>query len=199
MPCKDETAAARDAGVGPWARRAAGEITAALDGVDDGAVDALVAALARALTGARRIALHGVGREGLMMRALAMRLYHLGFDAHAVGEMTTPPVGEGDWLLVSAGPGRFATVEALATVAATHGAAVGLFTARAEAALAASVDLVVTLPARTMAADGRGAVLPMGSAYEGALFMLCEYLVARLGAACGVDEAAMRARHTNLE
>jgi DNA-binding MurR/RpiR family transcriptional regulator len=51
---------------------------------------------------ARRIACYGVGREGLMMKALCMRLMHLGLDAHFVGDMTTPPLGPGDLLIASA-------------------------------------------------------------------------------------------------
>ena len=51
------------------------------------------------LASARRIACYGVGREGLMMKALCMRLMHLGLDAHVVGDMTTPAVGPGDLCL----------------------------------------------------------------------------------------------------
>jgi 6-phospho-3-hexuloisomerase len=44
---------------------------------------------------AKRIALYGAGREGLMIRAFTMRLFHLGLYAHVVGYMTTPPLGTG--------------------------------------------------------------------------------------------------------
>jgi len=83
-----------------------------------GAIEAAEAeTLVEMIAGAGRIALYGVGREGLMMRALAMRLFHLGLDAHVVGDMTTPPLGQGDLLLVSAGPGMFSTVAGLVGVA----------------------------------------------------------------------------------
>jgi D-arabinose 5-phosphate isomerase GutQ len=42
-----------------------------------------VEALASKLRGARRVACYGVGREGLAMKGLAMRLYHTGVQ---VGE-----------------------------------------------------------------------------------------------------------------
>ncbi|MFN8450573.1 MAG: hypothetical protein U0521_18795 [Anaerolineae bacterium] len=42
----------------------------------------------------------------MMIKALAMRLMHLGFDTHVVGDVTTPPLGAGDLLIVSAGPGN---------------------------------------------------------------------------------------------
>jgi len=179
------------------AERATGELAAVVGQVPD---DALAEACA-AIIGARRIAVYGVGREGLMMRALTMRLYHLGLDAHVVGDMTTPAVGSGDLLVVSAGPGHFATVEALMEVAREAGAPVLVFTARSNAPLVAAADHVVRLPARTMAgAESDGdAVLPMGSAYEGAQYLFFELLVRAIGQRLGCDEQAMRERHTNLE
>lgn len=179
-----------------WTRSALDEIATPLSRVRDEQTEALL----HAITGARRIALYGVGREGLMIRALAMRLYHLGLQAYPVGEMNTPPVGEGDWLLASAGPGHFSTVAALTDVAHRHGARVMLLTAQPDSPLAREADVSVVLAASTMAQSYDSAtVLPMGSAYEGALFLYFEYLVARLQKALGVSEDAMRARHTNLE
>lgn len=180
------------------AQAACDEIAAVLRRVDEGAVERLVDALAAA----RRIALYGVGREGLMMKALAMRLFHLGLDAHPVGDMTTPAVGTGDLLLVSAGPGDFTTVAALMGVARTAGASTAVVTAQAAGAAAAAADVAVCLPGQTMADDNTpdaSRILPMGSAFEGAEFVFFEILVLRLGARLGVSAAGMRARHTNLE
>ncbi|NND20292.1 MAG: 6-phospho-3-hexuloisomerase, partial [Silicimonas sp.] len=42
-------------------------------------------------------------------------------------------------------------------------------------------------------------LLPMGSVYEGALFLLFEIMILRLRDRLGVTPDAMRARHTNLE
>ena len=49
------------------------------------------------------------------------------------------------------------------------------------------------------ALDEVGAVLPMGSAYEGAMFFLFEIMVAMLKRDLGIGDDAMRARHTNME
>jgi 6-phospho-3-hexuloisomerase len=159
-------------------------------------------AMVEAIAAAKRIALHGVGREGLMMKALAMRLHHMGLDAHVVGDMTAPPLGPGDLLLVSAGPGDFSTVRALVGVAGGAGAQTGCFTAQPDAVVPALCDVVMVLPAQTMA-DDRGAaatsVLPMGSLYEGAQYVAFEVLVLMLRERLGVAPEAMRARHTNLE
>ena len=107
--------------------RALGELEACLRGIDETGVAELVETIASA----RRIVLYGCGREGLMMRALCMRLYHLGLDVHMAFDMTTPPVAKGDLLLVSAGPGYLSTVEALLGQAGGAGAVTACFTADA--------------------------------------------------------------------
>ena len=178
-------------------RTALDELGHVLDGVDPLAFDAFVDELASA----RRLALHGVGREGLMVRALTMRLYHLGLDAHVLGDMTTPPLGEGDLLVVSAGPGFFSSVAALAGTAREAGARVACVTAQPDGEVAARADLSLVLPAQTMADDGDGgtSVLPMGSLYEGAQYLVFELVVLALRERLGIEPDAMRARHTNLE
>ena len=157
--------------------------------------------LVEAIVPARRIALYGVGREGLVIRSLAMRLYHLGLDAHVVGAMDAPPLGQGDLLIVSAGPGRFATVLALMEVAHAAGARTLVVTANDEGEAPRSADTVVVIPAQTMASDRRGgtSVLPMGSMYELALWLFFDLTIQELQARLGIDYQQMRSRHTNLE
>ena len=161
-----------------------------------------IPALADRIGKARRLCVYGVGREGLMMKALAMRLFHLGLDAHVAGDMTTPALGAGGALLLSAGPGQFSTVAALASVAKDAGAEVICFTAEPTGRVPQSADHVVTFPAQTMAAD-QGAratsILPMGSLFEGLMFLFFELLVLDLRDRLGVTPDAMRANHTNLE
>jgi 6-phospho-3-hexuloisomerase len=184
--------------VAQLAKQACDEIAATFAHVDETQVNALV----DALIGARRIALYGVGREGLMMRALTMRLYHAGLDAHPVGDMTTPPLAAGDLFMTSAGPGDFSTVSALICTAKAAGAQVAIITAKPDGAATIFADLVVTLPAQTMLNDTgptASKVLSMGSAYEGAQYVLFEILLLRLRERLGISAEAMRARHTNLE
>jgi 6-phospho-3-hexuloisomerase len=180
------------------AGRAAEEIGRAAQGVDPATLEALAAEIAVA----RRVVAHGVGREGLMMRALAMRLYHLGLNAHVVGDMSCPPVGPGDLLLVSAGPGSFSTVEALLGVARRAGARTACVTAEPGGAAPRMSDRVLVIPAQTMANDQgptASSVLPMGSLFEGAQFLVFELLVLLLRDRLGEPAERMRARHTNLE
>lgn len=176
--------------------QAIADLSRAVAGTDPGAVSAL----AHEIATARRVALHGAGREGLMMRALAMRLAHLGRDAHVVGDMTMPPLGNGDLLVVSSGPGRSATIAALVEVARLAGVHTACVTAQAQGPVPRACDTVLVLPAQTMANDATpSSILPMGSLYEGAQFIVFELLVLRLRATLGETAKAMCARHTNLE
>jgi len=179
----------------------AGIALAEMGAVLDRAVPAQIEAMAPPILAARRIALHGVGREGLMMKSLAMRLYHLGLNAHVVGDMTTPPVGKGDLLIVSAGPGQFSTVMALMAVAKDAGATTMCVTAEPEGAAPRTADHAIHIPAQTMASDQAGAasVLPMGSLFEAVQFLFFEMLILHLRATTGMTPDAMRANHTNLE
>jgi 6-phospho-3-hexuloisomerase len=178
-------------------QRALAELGGVFARIDEAAVNAAVDVIGRA----NRIALYGVGREGLQMKGFAMRLFHLGLKAAVVGDMTTPPIGRGDLLVVSAGPGAFSTVLGLMSVAREAGAETLVITAQPGGGAAAQADHVLVLPAQTMA-DDRGAatsVLPMGSLYEGAQFVLFEVMILKLRDKLGVSAEAMRANHTNLE
>lgn len=165
--------------------------------IDDAAVEEAVAEIAAA----GRIALYGVGREGLQVRGLAMRLFHLGLRVAMVGDMTAPPVGAGDLLIVSAGPGGFSTVDALLGVARGAGARTLLVTAQRGGSASRLADRVLEIPAQTMADDSGPAasVLPMGSLFEGAEYILFEVMILKLRERLGVTPEAMRANHTNLE
>jgi 6-phospho-3-hexuloisomerase len=165
--------------------------------IDDAAVDRAVGEIA----GAGKIALYGVGREGLQIKGLAMRLFHLGLRVAMVGDMTTPHLGAGDLLIVSAGPGGFSTVEALLGVARDAGARTLLVTAQPNGSAAKLSDTILTVPAQTMADDSGPAVsvLPMGSLFEGAQYILFEIMILKLRDRLGVTPEAMRANHTNLE
>jgi 6-phospho-3-hexuloisomerase len=177
--------------------RALDDLARVFSRLDETAVDRAVAAIASA----ERIALYGVGREGLQIKGFAMRLFHLGKSAAMVGDMTTPPVGPGDLLIVSAGPGEFSTVLALMGVAKDAGAKSLVITAQADGEAAKRADFVLPVPAQTMADDTGPAtsVLPMGSLYEGAQYILFEVMILKLRDRLGVTPEAMRANHTNLE
>src|SRR6476620_10647785 len=92
-----------------------------LEGVFEASDPSGLERLSKELLAAKKIVSFGVGREGLMMEAIAMRLMHAGFKSYVVGEMVTPPVLGGDVFFTSAGPGHFQTIETLLRVAREAG------------------------------------------------------------------------------
>lgn len=154
------------------------------------------------IVAAKTTVVFGGGRERLQIMGFAMRLYHMGVPVAVEGDMTTPPVGKGDLFIVTCGPGEISTALALMGVAKVAGATILFITAQPASRGAALADFVLTLPAQTMADDQgarKSSVLPMGSLFEGALFVLFEVMILKLIARLEVAPAAMRARHTNLE
>ncbi|MBF4615930.1 6-phospho-3-hexuloisomerase [Curtobacterium sp. VKM Ac-1376] len=182
------------------ARGGGAQVVRELDAVLRRIDDERVAAVARRIVAARNVVCAGAGREGLMMRALVMRLFHAGVDAHVVGDMTCPAVGPGDLAVLSLGPGRLRTIETLATIAKDAGADTVCLTAEPDRVPIGLFDEVLVVEAQTMASDaGSTSVLPMGSAFEIAELVLTDLITNQVRAALGEDVDAMRARHTNLE
>ena len=184
-------------GLSALAIRALGDLAKVFERLEAGAEDALVEAIAKA----KRVAIYGAGREGLQMDGFAMRLFHMGRDVHLVGDMTTPPVGPGDLLIVSAGPGASNIGDALIHVAREAGAKIAVVTAQPDGRTPRLADVVFAIPAQTMANDQGGelSVLPMGSLFETAQMVLFEMLVLALRDRLGESAETMRRRHTNLE
>jgi 6-phospho-3-hexuloisomerase len=163
-------------------------------------------AMARAvelLHDAPRVFVAGAGRSGLAMRALAMRLAHLGKSVHVVGETTAPPIVAHDLLIIGSGSGSTASLEAVAARAGDLGADVLLVTIMPDSPIARLATHVVQVPAPSpKAAGASGAVesiQPMGSLFEQCLLLLGDIAVLMLMERDGIESEQMFARHANLE
>jgi 6-phospho-3-hexuloisomerase len=152
---------------------------------------------------APRVFVSGVGRSGLCMRALGMRLMHLGKTVYVAGETITPSITAGDLLIIGSGSGLTATLLVIAEQARFNGANILLFTTDGASPLAAFSDHQVIIPApshkTTREAHGYKSVQPMGSVFEQTLLILCDCLILDLMQRPGVDVAQMQKRHANLE
>ncbi|MCC3374917.1 6-phospho-3-hexuloisomerase [Cohnella sp. REN36] len=159
------------------------------------------AALAGRIRRAERIFVAGAGRSGLMMRAFAMRLMHLGFRTHVVGETTTPGFGARDLLIVGSGSGETRSLAAMAERASAAGGTVALATVQPDSTIGRLAACVVAIPASVKEASGpsRPSVQPMGSLFEQSLLLLLDALVLRLMEESDIAAAAMFGRHANLE
>ena len=134
----------------------------------------------------------GQGRSGLVAQMAAMRLMHVGFDAHAVGGVTTPSIGEGDGLLILSGSGETPVTLHIARLAQGFGARLLAVTTRAESTLAALADAVIEVPTAGTRQFG-------GSLFEQSALLLLDGLALDLTAEDPQAHVVMQTRHANLE
>jgi 6-phospho-3-hexuloisomerase len=154
------------------------------------------------ISAASRIFCYGAGRSGLIIRAFGERLMHLGFEFHVIGEISCPPLGRGDLLLVCTGSGKTKPVLAAAQAARDLGVRVAAVTAAAPGApLLALVDRVVNLGVPETKPQFFTPPLgqPMGSSFEQAAFLLCESMAIDLIQDRAVPAADIARRHANVE
>jgi 6-phospho-3-hexuloisomerase len=160
-----------------------------------------IANLMAAISSANRIFVQGEGRSGLVMRTFAMRLMHLGYPVHAVGETTTPSIGSGDLLIACSGSGETDVTVLMSSKAAMAGATVAAITAAAESRLAKVAVASVIVPAPHKRTDTNESIQYGGSLFEQVTFILCEAIVLGLMTrdtrAAGFESLAKR--HANLE
>ncbi|MDD1674356.1 MAG: SIS domain-containing protein, partial [Methanomicrobiales archaeon] len=90
--------------------------------------DEEVEAFIQELMDAKRVYVMGAGRSGLVAKAFAMRLMHLGIHSFVVGETITPAMQPGDSMVVFSGSGETKTVADIAETAKGIGARLCLIT-----------------------------------------------------------------------
>ena len=122
----------------------------------------------------------------------AMRLMHLGFDAHAVGEATTPSIGKDDGLVMISGSGETPVALHLARLALEFGAHMLAVTTRADSTLAGVADAVIEVPTAGTGQFG-------GSLFEQSALLLLDAVILDITAGDPQAYAAMQARHANLQ
>ena len=145
----------------------------------------------------------GAGRSGLCMRALGMRLMHLGKTVYVVGETTTPGLAAENLLILGSGSGRTASLLAMARQARGYDAKILLFTTDATSPMAELADQLVVIPVPLPGVnEGQQehlSIQPMGTLFEQSLLILCDSLILGLMRQTRVGAEHMLGRHANLE
>ena len=148
-----------------------------------------------------RIFCIGVGREGMMTRAFAMRLMHLGKESFWIWDDTTPSIGEGDLMICACGSANVGHENYVADMAKKNGAKLALITPSSEGFLLSIADMVVNVPAAAYKAVGD--FVPseqlMGNLFEQTLFIFYDILVMMLREEMDIKPEEMVARHRNVE
>ena len=186
----------------------ASKIRAIANTISDEDVEKFLAELLKA----KRIYVIGAGRSGLVAKAFAMRLMHLGLQAYVVGETITPALSPGDVMVVFSGSGRTKTVADIAETAKEIGAHICLITSNADSRIGRISNCIVIIEhqrdevkddtvefeIRQMIGDHKS-FAPLGTLFETASMIFADAVISRLMEITKTDETALKNRHTNIE
>ena len=169
-----------------------------------------VEALIDAILSARKVFVYGAGRSGLVAKAFAMRLMHLGINVFVVGEIITPAIEREDLLITISGSGETTSVVNAAKIAKNVGAKVALITTYPNSSLGRLADIVVVVKGRTKLRGEKDFVMrqikgehyplaPLGTLFEIGVLVFLDALIVELMVRLGKTEEEMRTRHATIE
>lgn len=168
-----------------------------------------VECLVDGLVGAKRVFVCGAGRSGLVVKAFAMRLMHLGFTAHVVGEATTPAITNEDVLLAVSGSGETSYVKVIVQTAKNKGAKIIAITSHPDSSIGKLADGVVMVEGRkhedanpeyvARQLEGHELIIPLGTLFELSAMVFLDCIVEELMRKEQKGEAHMARLHTDLE
>ncbi|MGP8319691.1 MAG: 6-phospho-3-hexuloisomerase [Methanosarcinaceae archaeon] len=158
---------------------------------------------------ANRIFVMGAGRSGLVAKAFAMRLMHIGFSVYVVGESTTPAVKNTDVVVAISGSGETRSIADLGKISKDIGSTLITVTSNRESTLGRLADTVALIPGRTKEDVGgylerhmRGEyshLTPLGTSFEITALVFLDAIIAELISIVGISESDLRSMHTILE
>lgn len=175
------------------------ELGSTLEGVDPVQTDEVV----KAILDAEKIFVAGAGRSLLMIRGLAMRLMHMGFEAYVVGETVTPAIGEKDLLIIASGSGETGTLRVMAEKAKKTGAKLAVITIYPDSTIGKLSDYAVRVEAACTKGDreSKTSIQPGANTFEQSVLLLGDAIVIQIIGIRdihGENEVLMK-RHANLE
>ncbi len=176
-------------------------VLAEIGGVADKVDRDQLTTLVDRLMAAPRVYVAGEGRSGLMGKAFAMRLMHLGLIVFAMGETITPAVREADLVVVVSGSGTTAAAVRVAQSARTAGATVHAVTTDPASSLAEVSDAVLVLPAATKyrKADEAPTIQPLSSLFDQVTHIALDVVCLEVARRRDVDNDRARQTHSNTE
>lgn len=183
-----------------------------IQSIAESIADEEVQAFTKAILSANRIYVMGAGRSGLVAKAFAMRLMHLGLTSFVVGETITPAIEKNDMLIAFSGSGNTRSIADVAQTAKGLGAIVGLITSNKESTIGQIADTIVVIESqrdavtdesheydiRQMMGEHRS-FAPLGTIFETTSMVFSDALVSHLMEITETSEGELKKRHTNIE
>lgn len=157
-----------------------------------------------------KVLVMGAGRSGLVGRAFAMRLLHLGYNAYVLGETITPAIGEKDIAIAISGSGKTRLIQTAAEAAKEAKATLIAITSYADSPIGRIADVVVEIPGRTKYSKNEDyfarqilgitePLAPLGTLFEDTTQIFLDGVVAELMIRLKKSEEDLRQIHANIE
>ena len=140
------------------------EIKGSLQNLDEASLENLFSEL----HGANRIFFHSVGRSKLTLMYFAMRMMHIGYRVHLIGDYTCPAIHPGDALFILSADGETSiSLEMAKKCREIGGIRIVLVTAAEHSSIGELSDLTILLPcpAKNVQSD-RKSIQPYNSLFE---------------------------------
>ena len=185
-------------------------VSRAINAIDPGQVETLLDTLLYTKMGGKKALILGAGRSGLVGRAFAMRLMHVGIDVYVMGETITPAIGEGDIVIIISGSGSGAMSTTAAHMAKRLGSLIFAVTSYPDSELAQISDHVIVVSGREAVAEESDyqsrqllgeheSLAPMGTLFEDTCMVFLDGLIAELMIRLEVSEVSMKKKHSTIE
>ena len=151
------------------------------------------------LFSSKRVFCAAAGRSKMILSAFAMRVMHMGYEVHMVGDITTPGIAEGDTLLLVSGSGETRSLVTMAEKAVKMGARVLLVTANEKSSLSKLSTAKVVLHSVNKLYNGEKSVQPGANRFEQSALIYLDLLIAEYMNEKGLSNEDLMKRHANLE
>jgi 6-phospho-3-hexuloisomerase len=161
----------------------------------------------------KEIFIMGAGRSGLVGRAFALRLLHLGYKVHILGETLMPSVSKDDLVIAISGSGSTKLVITAVEAAKRVGATIMGITSFPDSPLGKLSDFILQVKGRIMPnveANSRDyfarqilglhePLAPLGTLFEDTCMILLDAMIPILMNKLNLSEEDLGRRHANIE
>jgi 6-phospho-3-hexuloisomerase len=189
-------------------RLMASKVKKIADSISDDEIEGFL----KEILNANRVYVMGAGRSGLVAKAFAMRLMHLGLTAYVVGETITPAMKPDDVMIVFSGSGRTKTIADISETVREMGGRICLITSNADSRIGRISDSIVIIEhqrdavrddaqefeIRQMMGEHKS-FAPLGTLFETAAMVFADAIISRLMEITQTDEKELKNRHANIE
>ncbi|MEM3383272.1 MAG: 6-phospho-3-hexuloisomerase [Nitrososphaerales archaeon] len=161
----------------------------------------------------KKIFIMGAGRSGLVGRAFALRLLHLGYEVHVLGETLMPSVNKDDLVIAISGSGSTKLVVTAVEAAKRVGATILGITSFPDSPLGKLSDFILQVKGRVMPTKEANSrdyfarqilglhepLAPLGTLFEDTCLILLDAMIPILMNKLNLSEEDLGKRHANIE